>query len=77
VLNFWAPDGYFTEPLYCQNGSQIAISHGKAQGNPSGDEHVAYTFRAKGAGPDSCSYDAVLNNTGSPPIAILHLIVAR
>lgn len=77
VLNFWAPDGYFTDPMYCQNGSKIAVSHGQVSGNPSGYEHVTYSFRAKSAGPDSCSYDAVLNNTGSPPIAILHIIVGK
>lgn len=77
VLNFWAPNGYFTEPMYCRNGSTIAVSHGKAKGNPSGYEHVVYSFRATKAGPDSCDYDAVLNGTGSPPIAILHLVIGR
>lgn len=75
VLKFWGPNGYFTYPMDCQNGSKIAISHGKIKGDPSGYEHVVYTFRAKNAGPDTCSYDAVLNNTGSPPIAILHLAI--
>lgn len=77
VLTYWGPDGYFTEPIYCQNGSNIAVSHGKPSGKSSGYQHVVFSFRAKSAGPDTCSYDAVLNNTGSPPIAILHLIVAR
>ena len=75
VLNFWGPDGYSLQPLSCQNNSKIAITHGKVQGDPSGDEHVVYTFRAKSAGPDTCALDAVLDNTGSPPIAILHLVV--
>jgi hypothetical protein len=75
VLNFWGPDGYYTEAPYCQKGSKIAITHGKVKGDPSGYEYIVYTFRAKSAGPDSCAYDAVLNNTGSPPIAVLHLSI--
>lgn len=76
VLTYWGPDGYFTYPMDCQNGSTIAISHGKAHGNPSGYQHVIYSFRAENAGPDTCSYDAVLNNTGSPPITVLKLTIA-
>lgn len=75
VLTFWGPDGYYTEAPYCQNGSKIAITHGKIKGNPSGYEYVVYSFRAKSAGPDSCQYSAVLNNTGSPPIAVLNLSI--
>ncbi|HEX3369877.1 MAG TPA: hypothetical protein VHS56_09910 [Candidatus Cybelea sp.] len=75
VLHFWGPDGYFTEALYCEHGSQVAITHGKIKGDPSGYQYVTYTFHAKSAGPDSCSFDAVLNNTGSPPIAVLRLVI--
>ena len=75
VLNFWGPDGYFTEPMSCQHNSKIAISHGKTRGNPSGDEYVEYSFRAKSAGPDQCEFDAVLGTTGSPPIAILKITI--
>jgi hypothetical protein len=75
VLNFWAPNGYMAGPMYCKNGSQIAVAHNKAKGNPAGYEHVTYSFKAESSGPDTCSYDAVLSNTGSPPIAILHLTI--
>ena len=77
VLNYWGPDGYFTEPMSCQNNSKIAVSHGKVRGNPSGNAYVVYSFRAKSAGPDTCEYDAVLGTTGSPPIAILKLTVGQ
>jgi hypothetical protein len=76
VLTYWGPDGYFTYPMDCQNGSTIAIAHGKPHGDPSGYERVIYSFRAESAGPDTCSYDAVLNNTGSPPITTLKLTIA-
>lgn len=75
VLSYWGPDGYFTEPLYCKHGTQISAKHGRSRGNPSGYLHVTYFFRALGQGPDECQFSAVLNNTGSPPIAIINLHV--
>lgn len=72
VLTYWAPNGYYLSPLYCRSGSQISVMQGRTWGNPSGYEHVKYSFTTQGAGPDRCALDAILNNTGSPPIAILN-----
>jgi hypothetical protein len=75
VLTYWGPDGYFTYPLYCKHGALISADHGRSRGNPSGYLHVTYSFRARSQGPDECHFTAVLNNTGSPPIAIINLHV--
>jgi hypothetical protein len=73
VLSYWGPDGYSTYPIICKAGGQISVTPHRTRGNPSGYEHVTYSFQARSAGPDDCSFTAVLNNTGSPPFAILRL----
>lgn len=73
VLTFWAPDGYFTEGVYCKNKGKVAASAHRQWGDPSGNEHAVYWFTAKTAGPNECGFSAVLNGTGSPPIAVLKL----
>jgi hypothetical protein len=73
TLTYWGPDGYFTEPISCNNGGQISDRAGKPYGSPSGYMHVVYSFKAMSKGPATCGFDAVLNNTGSPPIAVLEL----
>lgn len=73
VLTYWAPNGYYLTPLYCQNGSQITETPGRTKGSPSGYERVKYSFTTQGPGPDDCVVDAVLGNTGSPPIAVLKI----
>ncbi|MGA7356192.1 MAG: hypothetical protein WA431_09930 [Candidatus Cybelea sp.] len=77
VLTYWGPDGYYTAPLYCQRGTQISAKHGRDHGNPSGYLHVTYFFRALSRGQDECQFTAILNNTGSPPIATISLHVGR
>ncbi|MGA8326081.1 MAG: hypothetical protein WB757_08375 [Candidatus Cybelea sp.] len=77
LLTFWGPNGYFTAPLYCKSGTQISVKHTRARGNPSGYLQVTYFFRALGQGPDECEFTAILNNTGSPPIATINLHVER
>jgi hypothetical protein len=73
VLSYWGPDGYYTEPLYCKNGGQIsATTHGH-RGKRTGYVHVVYWFKALSHNPDECGFSAVLNNTGSPPIAVIKL----
>jgi hypothetical protein len=73
VLTYWAPNGYFTYPIYCQNGGQISATAHRTWGNAQGYMHVVYWFKAKSAGPDRCSFTAVLSDTGSPPFAIIRL----
>jgi hypothetical protein len=75
VLTYWAPDGYYTLPVSCKNGGRISATPHQKSGDPSGYMHVVYWFKAKTPGPDSCSFTAVLNNTGSPPIAIIDLFI--
>jgi hypothetical protein len=77
VLTYWGPDGYYTAPLYCRGDTQISVKHGRNHGNPSDYLHVTYFFRALSQGPDQCQFTAILNNTGSPPIAIINLHVDR
>ncbi|MGA2760797.1 MAG: hypothetical protein ABSF08_10815 [Candidatus Cybelea sp.] len=73
ILTYWAPDGYYTEPVYCQNGGRIsATTHGH-RGKRTGYVHVVYWFKALTYKPDRCGFSAVLNNTGSPPIAVIKL----
>jgi hypothetical protein len=71
VLTFWAKDGYFTDPISCQNGDTVIATPGKIKGNPNRYDRVKYSFVAKNAKVDKCTFTAVLNNTGSPPIAVL------
>ena len=73
VLSYWASNGYFTYPVYCEKGSQISATAHRTWGNPKRYMHVVYWFEAKSPGPDRCSFTAVLSNTGSPPIAIIKL----
>jgi len=73
ILSYWGPDGYYTEPLYCKNGGRISATiHGRS-GKKTGYVHVVYWFKALTHGPDQCGFSAVLNNTGSPPIAVIEL----
>lgn len=73
VLSYWAVDGYFTEPNYCRYGGQFSAKVHRSWGNPKKYMHVLYWFKAKTRGADQCDFTAVLNNTGSPPIAIIQL----
>ena len=75
VLTFWAKNGYFFYPIYCANGSQISVATGRTWGDPNAYEHVIVRFETQSPGPDKCSITAVLNDTGSPPLAYLILRV--
>jgi hypothetical protein len=77
LLTYWAPNGYFTEPVYCKNGGKISATAHRKYGNPSAYMHVVFWFKALSAGPDECGFTAVLNNTGSPPIAVIELHIDR
>lgn len=77
TLTYWAPNGYFTEPVYCKTSGRISAKHGHPFGNPSGYMHVVYRFKALTAGPNECGFSAVLSGTGSPPIAVLKLHIER
>ncbi|HLY03027.1 MAG TPA: hypothetical protein VKR56_11115 [Candidatus Cybelea sp.] len=73
ILTYWGPDGYYTEPVYCKNGGRIsANTHGRS-GKRTGYVRVVYWFKALTHSPDQCGFSAVLNNTGSPPIAVIEL----
>jgi hypothetical protein len=76
VLSYWGPDGYFTETSYCKNGGRFSATPHRQYGNPSKYRHVVYWFKALSPGPDDCTFTVVLDNTGSPPIAILRLHIA-
>jgi hypothetical protein len=71
LLTFWAKDGYFTYPISCPNGGKFVATPGTVTGNPNRYYRVKYSFVAKTGKPDQCTFTAVLNNTGSPPIARL------
>lgn len=73
VLTYWAPNGYYAEPPYCKREGTFSATAGRQSGNPKGYMHVVYWFEAKSAGPNDCAFTAVLNGTGSPPIAVLKL----
>jgi hypothetical protein len=77
TLTYWAPNGYYTVPVYCKTKGRISAKHGHPFGDPSGYMHVVYRFKARTAGPDDCGFSAVLNNTGSPPIAVIALHIER
>ncbi len=72
-LSYFGPDGYNTLPVYCKNAGEITTTPHRQWGNPKKYLHVEYWFQAQSAGPDDCSFTAILNNTGSPPIAILKI----
>ncbi|MGC9993448.1 MAG: hypothetical protein ABSD52_13785 [Candidatus Cybelea sp.] len=73
ILSYWGPDGYYTEPVYCKNGGRIsATTHGHS-GKRTGYVHIVYWFKALTHNHDQCGFSAVLNNTGSPPIAVIEL----
>ncbi|HEY2473670.1 MAG TPA: hypothetical protein VGI19_02605 [Candidatus Cybelea sp.] len=76
-LSYFGPDGYYTEPIYCKHGGQISATTHRQWGNPKEYLHVEYWFQAQSSGPDVCSFTAILNNTGSPPIAILNLHIRK
>ncbi len=73
VLRYWAPNGYYLTQIYCQNGSQITATPGRTWGDPSGYKRVKYSFTTHSSGPDRCGVTAVLNDTGSPPVAVLKI----
>jgi hypothetical protein len=73
ILTYFGPDGYFTYPVFCKRGGSVSATPHRTFGNPSSYLHVVYWFKAQTPGPDDCAYTAVLNNTGSPPIAIVKL----
>jgi hypothetical protein len=73
VLRYWGPKGYHLTQFYCQNGSQLTATLERTWGNVTALMHARYSFTTASPGPDRCAIDAVLNNTGSPPIAILKI----
>jgi hypothetical protein len=73
TLTYWAPNGYYTMPVYCKTNGQISAKHGRPFGSPSGYMQVVYSFKALTAGPNECGFSAVLSGTGSPPIAVIRL----
>jgi hypothetical protein len=73
ILSYYGPDGYYTELICCKQGGKFSATAHRHWGNPSGYLHVVYWFKALTDGPDRCAFSAVLNNTGSPPIAIIQL----
>jgi hypothetical protein len=77
TLTYWAPDGYYTAPVYCKTSGHISVKHGHPFGDPSGYMQVVYRFKALTAGPNDCGFSAVLSGTGSPPIAVIKLHVER
>ena len=72
VLTYWAPSGYYTDES-CNNGGKFSATPGRTWGNPRAYKHVLYSFEAQSAGRARCGFAAILNNTGSPPIASLTL----
>lgn len=72
-LTYWAPNSYYLTPVDCKNGGKISVTPGTSWGDPSGYMHVKYWFQAQSPGPDRCGITAVLNGTGSPPLAVLKL----
>jgi hypothetical protein len=77
VLTYWGPNGYYLTAVECKNGGKIAASAHHTSGDPKAYMHVVYWFEAQTAGPDECGVSAVLNNTGSPPIAVLKFHIAH
>jgi len=73
VLTYWAPNGYYIVGPTCKHGGTISATTHGSWGDPSGYMHVNYWFKARSAGPDECGCSAILNNTGSPPIAPIKL----
>jgi hypothetical protein len=72
-LTYWGVNGYYLYPVQCDNGGQITVTQGRTWGDPSQYEHTKFLFSTISPGPDRCSLTAVLNNTGSPPIAVIKL----
>ncbi|HEY3676097.1 MAG TPA: hypothetical protein VGK84_08915 [Candidatus Tumulicola sp.] len=70
-LTFWAKNGYILFPQSCEHGGQFVGTPGTVKGNPNRYERVQFSFVAKTGKADQCTFTAVLNNTGSPPIATL------
>jgi hypothetical protein len=73
ILTYWGPDGYYTEPHFCKGNGRFSATAHRHYGNQSKYVHVVYWFKALSPGPDDCAFTAVLNNTGSPPIAIVKM----
>ncbi|HEY1429521.1 MAG TPA: hypothetical protein VGF18_08100 [Candidatus Tumulicola sp.] len=71
VLTFWAKDGYFRVPNYCQNGGNFDAVAGRTRSNPNRYDHTHFKFTALTSQPDTCTFTVILANTGSPPIATL------
>lgn len=76
VLTYWGPDGYYTYPVYCENGGNVSATPHRTWGNPKKYLHVIFWFKAQTPGPDRCAFEAVLANTGSPPFAIIKLKIS-
>jgi hypothetical protein len=72
-LTYWGPNGYYLYPVYCKNGGQINVTPRRTWGNPDQYEHTTFLFSTISPGPDRCGLTAVLNNTGSPPVAVIKL----
>lgn len=78
ILSYWGPNGYYTDPPTCKNGGKISATARRTWGNRSKYLHVLYWFKARSKGPDYCTFTAILDNTGSPPIATIEVrIVAK
>jgi hypothetical protein len=74
VLTYWAPDGYSTYPIACEGGAAIQATKRRTFGNPKQYYHDSFLFVAK-QHKGKCEFTAALNNTGSPPTAILTIYV--
>jgi len=76
VLTYWGPDGYYPSGPSCKNGGQIQVATQNQWGDPSGNMHITYLFKALTSGPDECVFNAILLGVKNPPIASLKLQIA-
>jgi hypothetical protein len=77
TLTYWAPNGYFTARHYCKRKGEFSATPHRRSGNSHGYMNVVYWFKATTRGPNTCALTAVLNNTGSPPLSTIELLVKR
>ena len=73
TLYYWAPDGYYLEPLYCKQKGRISATTHRHGSAPSGYKWVVFWFVAQSPGPNHCVLTAVLGKTGSPPLAGINI----
>lgn len=77
ILTYWGPNGYYTTPMTCKRGGRVVATTHHRSGNPSGYVNVVYWFKARSKGPDHCGFSAVLDGTGSPPIAPISIHIGH